>query len=102
MRAVPPSWESLRSSTRESNSAIFVQGHRWRIRYTVYSNELPTGTASKFKVISHVEQLALSMCSRKSNGRLWCGTCHNPHRDPVQPAAFYRSIVPVLPHGSVS
>jgi hypothetical protein len=59
--------------------------------YTVYRNSLPPGTAAKFRVISHVEQLALSMCSRNSNGRLWCGTCHDPHRDPVQPAAFYRS-----------
>jgi tetratricopeptide (TPR) repeat protein len=59
--------------------------------YTVYRNSMPPGTAAQFKVISHVEQLALSMCSRKSNGRLWCGTCHDPHRDPVQPVAFYRS-----------
>jgi hypothetical protein len=59
--------------------------------YTVYRNSMPPGTAAKFRVISHVEQLALSQCSRNSTGRLWCGTCHDPHRDPVQPAAFYRS-----------
>lgn len=72
-------------------SSDFHPGTSLEDTYTVYINELPPGTASKFKVISHVEQLALSMCSRKSNGRLWCGTCHDPHRDPVQPAAFYRS-----------
>jgi hypothetical protein len=59
--------------------------------FTVYRNILPSGTASKFRVISHVEQLALSKCVRESGGRLWCGTCHDPHRDPIQPAAFYRS-----------
>lgn len=32
-----------------------------------------------FRVTSHVEQLALSACVRQSGGRLWCGTCHNPH-----------------------
>lgn len=59
--------------------------------FTVYRNSMPPGTGSTFRVISHVEQLALSMCVRKSAGRLWCGTCHDPHRDPVQPAEFYRS-----------
>ena len=59
--------------------------------FTIYRNDLPPGTASGFRVISHVEQLALSMCSRNSSGRLWCGTCHDPHNDPVQPLQFYRS-----------
>ena len=31
------------------------------------------------RVVSHVEQLALSECARQSRGRLWCGTCHQPH-----------------------
>ena len=31
------------------------------------------------KAVSQVEQLALSRCARESEGRLWCGTCHNPH-----------------------
>ena len=59
--------------------------------FTIYRNNMPPGTASTFRVISHVEQLALSMCVRNGGGRLWCGTCHDPHRDPVQPAEFYRS-----------
>lgn len=29
--------------------------------------------------VSHHEQLAQSRCARESGGRLWCGTCHNPH-----------------------
>jgi predicted CXXCH cytochrome family protein len=29
--------------------------------------------------VSHAEQLSLSRCVRASAGRLWCGTCHNPH-----------------------
>ena len=43
-----------------------------------------------FKVISHSEQLAASQCARVSGGRMWCGTCHDPHNDPAQPAAYYR------------
>ncbi len=29
--------------------------------------------------VSQVEQLASSKCARASEGKLWCGTCHNPH-----------------------
>ena len=28
---------------------------------------------------SHFEQLAQSRCWRASQGKLWCGTCHDPH-----------------------
>jgi tetratricopeptide (TPR) repeat protein len=37
-----------------------------------------------------VEQLALSVCASKSAGKLWCGTCHNPHDPPENPAKYYR------------
>ena len=47
--------------------------------------------AEKFKVISHVEQLARSTCARESHGQLWCGTCHDPHNKPAEPVAFFRS-----------
>jgi predicted CXXCH cytochrome family protein len=29
--------------------------------------------------VSQVEQLAQSQCARMSGGKLWCGTCHDPH-----------------------
>jgi tetratricopeptide (TPR) repeat protein len=60
--------------------------------FTTYRNVSPPGAeGEKFKVISHVEQLARSTCARKSDGRLWCGTCHDPHDKPVEPVAFFRS-----------
>ena len=60
--------------------------------FTTYVNVSPPGAdADKFKVISHVEQLARSTCARKSNGQLWCGTCHDPHAKPVEPIQYYRS-----------
>jgi predicted CXXCH cytochrome family protein len=31
------------------------------------------------RAVSQEEQLAASECSKRSGGRLWCGTCHNPH-----------------------
>lgn len=67
----------------------FMPGERAEDIFTTYHNANPAGD---FKVISHVEQLALSRCARNSAGRLWCGTCHNPHNKPAQPAEFYRSV----------
>lgn len=31
------------------------------------------------KAVSQIEQLAHSRCAAASAGKLWCGTCHNPH-----------------------
>ncbi len=60
--------------------------------FTTYVNVSPPGTdAGKFKVISHVEQLARSTCARQSKGKLWCGTCHDPHNKPLEPVQYYRS-----------
>jgi photosynthetic reaction center cytochrome c subunit len=60
--------------------------------FTTYVDALPPGSdAGKFKVISHVEQLARSTCARMSNGQLWCGTCHDPHNKPIDSVQFYRS-----------
>src|SRR5271154_5614637 len=67
----------------------FVPGQRAEDVFTTYHDANPTGS---FKVISHAEQLALSSCARNSNGRLWCGTCHNPHDKPLQPVAYYRAV----------
>jgi photosynthetic reaction center cytochrome c subunit len=67
----------------------FVPGQRAEDTFTTYHDANPTGA---FKVISHAEQLALSACARDSGGRLWCGTCHNPHDKPLQPVAYYRSV----------
>jgi Flp pilus assembly protein TadD len=47
--------------------------------FTVYTLARPAGDNRPFKVISHAEQLAQSACARNSQGRLWCGTCHDPH-----------------------
>ena len=53
--------------------------------------ECREGRPGDFKVISHVEQLALSTCARNSGGRLWCVTCHNPHEKMSQSVEYYRS-----------
>ena len=80
----------------------FQPGQRLENTFTTYHDVLPPNTPpSTFKVISHVEQLALSACSRNSLGRLWCGTCH----DPSQQAGSARGVLPVamsqLPHSQI-
>jgi photosynthetic reaction center cytochrome c subunit len=70
----------------------FRPGQRLEDVFTTYCSALPPDAdAGKFKVISHVEQLARSTCARKSNGQLWCGTCHDPHNKPLEPVQFYRA-----------
>lgn len=47
---------------------------------SVFSTYLSRVSASEgTKAVSQAEQLSLSRCARESGGRLWCGTCHNPH-----------------------
>jgi photosynthetic reaction center cytochrome c subunit len=70
----------------------FVPGMPLEDTFTIYRNVMPEGLpAGDFKVISHVEQLALSSCARNSGGRMWCATCHNPHEKLVQSVEYYRS-----------
>jgi len=45
----------------------------------------------RFRVVSHVEQLALSLCAIAGGEKLWCGSCHNPHAKPAGAASWYRS-----------
>jgi len=60
--------------------------------YTIYTAAIPPGSPREaIKVISQAEELALSLCARKSNGRLWCGTCHDPHSSAEQPAGYYNA-----------
>jgi photosynthetic reaction center cytochrome c subunit len=70
----------------------FMPGRPLEETFTIYRNVMPEGApAGDFKVISHVEQLALSACARNSGGQLWCATCHNPHEALQQSVAYYRS-----------
>ena len=68
--------------------ADFQPGERLEDVYTIYVAAQSAG--GTLKVIGHAEQLALSACARSSGGKLWCGTCHNPHEAPAHPAAYFR------------
>ena len=68
--------------------ADFQPGQVLEDVFSVYVFEKPAGAG--LKVVSHAEQLALSQCARRSGGKLWCGTCHDPHVKPTNVTAFYR------------
>lgn len=70
----------------------FRVGEALENTFTIYRNAVPAGSdAGQIKVISHVEQLARSMCVRKTEGQMWCGTCHDPHDKPLDPVTYYRA-----------
>ena len=43
--------------------------------YVLLGNEKP-----EVPLASEVEQFAQSRCAQVSQGKFWCGSCHNPHR----------------------
>jgi hypothetical protein len=55
----------------------------------VFSVYLPVA-AKAFKVVSHAEQLVESACAKASGPKLWCGSCHDAHREPVDAGTWYR------------
>jgi Flp pilus assembly protein TadD len=48
------------------------------------------GHDDKFEIAHQAYRLRQSACFRKS-GRMTCTTCHDPHRRPADPAAYYAS-----------
>lgn len=69
----------------------FRPGRKLEDVFTVY---VPAHTPQRdFKVVSHSEQLAASRCAQHSKGRLWCVSCHDPHRRPAVEtrAVYYRA-----------
>jgi tetratricopeptide (TPR) repeat protein len=68
--------------------ADFHPGRQLEDVFTLYTR----AGARAFRVISHAEQLALSACARGSQGKMWCGTCHDPHPQAAPTPQFYNRI----------
>lgn len=69
----------------------FVAGQPLEQTFTTYRYSMPAGEQPPFKVISHSEELALSRCKRASGSGMWCGTCHDPHNEPINIEPYYRA-----------
>ncbi|MEO7142028.1 MAG: tetratricopeptide repeat protein [Bryobacteraceae bacterium] len=53
----------------------------------------PGAELPAMRVTSHVERLQQSRCKKASGGKMWCGSCHDPHEEPAPAAraAYYRA-----------
>ena len=71
--------------------ADFRPGTPLETVFTVYVRAAGPG-GRPFKVISHAEQLAQSACARNSHGKLWCGTCHDPHAAAAPTAQTFAAV----------
>lgn len=78
----------VRIANPGKSPADYVPGESLEDTLTIYVRTRLSG--GPIKVVSHAEQLALSACARKSGGKLWCGTCHNPHQSVTHAAAYFR------------
>jgi hypothetical protein len=60
----------------------------------VYTTFVLTGgrQGEQIPLASEVEQFAQSRCAQMSKGKLWCGSCHNPHADHRSRAAEIRAV----------
>ena len=71
-------WQTFQPGARLSDSqTVFVR----------------SGKSVGVTVTGHVENLAASACKRASGDRLWCGSCHDPHKLPgrTETASWFRS-----------
>ena len=64
----------------------------------VFSVYVPAAP-KEFKVVSHAEQLARSRCATQSAGKLWCGTCHDPHTQQWRREKCQECHAQTRPHG---
>ena len=73
-----------------SDWRTFQPGGRLSDSQTVF---VRSGKGNGMAVTGHVENLALSACKRVSGDRMWCGTCHDPHRvpTPAEAPAWFRA-----------
>jgi tetratricopeptide (TPR) repeat protein len=51
-----------------------------------------TPPSEKIQALSQVEALSLSVCKQKSGDKMWCVSCHDPHKEPsvAEKVAYYR------------
>jgi len=57
----------------------------------VYSSSRDPEHPDPLRVVGQVQRLALSKCARASGGKLWCGTCHDPHSQPADAKSYFRA-----------
>jgi len=59
---------------------------------SVFVTYLRTAARGTLRAVSQSELLAQSQCARQGAGRLWCGSCHNPHGNEQNRAQALRKV----------
>jgi hypothetical protein len=79
-----------RVATANRKEATFRPGDLLSDHLAVFVWDTPE--AGGVDATSHYERLAASRCKQASGDQLWCGSCHDSHREPAPAAkaAFYR------------
>jgi hypothetical protein len=80
----------VRVNNPGKTAADFHPGLRLEDVFTTYVSTPRSQGTDSFKVVSQSEQLSSSRCALASNGRMWCGTCHDPHAIPADPVSYFR------------
>ena len=68
----------------------FRPGDKTEVTFSTYI--ITGGNNAAVNAVNHVEQLAQSKCVRGSGGKLWCGSCHNPHGQSFNRAAEIKGV----------
>ncbi|MBV9225732.1 MAG: hypothetical protein JOY85_17000 [Acidobacteriaceae bacterium] len=68
----------------------FHPGEKTEATFSTYV--LTGGNNTNVNAVNHVEQLAQSKCVRATAGKLWCGSCHNPHGETFNRAAEIKAV----------
>jgi predicted CXXCH cytochrome family protein len=82
----------------EGDARILNPGRDWwdfqagQAAESVFVTYLRTAAGATLRAVSQSELLAQSQCARRSGGRLWCGTCHNPHASEQNRAEAIRQV----------
>jgi len=66
--------------------------HPGQAAESVFVTYLRTAAPGTLRAVGQSELLAESQCARQSAGRLWCGTCHNPHAGEQNRAQAVRQV----------
>ncbi|HUB83994.1 MAG TPA: tetratricopeptide repeat protein [Bryobacteraceae bacterium] len=59
---------------------------------SVWATYLDNSSQGSLRAVSQSELLARSQCARQSGGKLWCGSCHDPHASPQNRAGAMQRV----------
>jgi predicted CXXCH cytochrome family protein len=82
----------------EGDARILNPGRDWwdfqagQTAESVFVTYLRNAAPATLRAVSQSELLSQSQCARQSGGRLWCGTCHNPHGNEQNRAQAMRKV----------